>query len=177
MSNINSTWSDGQYIYRESRNCFSYCGQDLMYSMNMPACMRWVMFYVLWDSIWKHCLPNDSLIKKLKWKQGKERENLIENFFLVFLLQRGQKLSLTLKLDPSQTLQTFIFLFMIVRIVHELLQLHFDAIGFTQKSLRDLAYFLFPYAYISKYTVSTKVKGSWVLQGELLFVIDIPLQA
>ena len=73
-------------------------------------------------------------------KTGKgERENLIENFFLVFLLQRGQKLSLTLKLDPSQTLQTFIFLFMIVRRVHELLQLHFDAIGFTQKSLYELA--------------------------------------
>ena len=128
------------YRYRESRNCFSYCGQDLIYSMNMPACMRWVMFYVLWDSIGKHCLPNDSLIKKLKWKQGKERERTwSKTFFWFFLLQRGQKLSLTLKLDPSQTLQTFIFLFMIVRIVHELLQLHFDAIGFTQKSLRGLA--------------------------------------
>ena len=72
-------------------------------------------------------------------KTGKgEREPDRKLFSGFFLLQRGQKLSLTLKLDPSQTLQTFIFLFMIVRIVHELLQLHFDAIGFTQKSLREL---------------------------------------
>ena len=72
-------------------------------------------------------------------KTGKGEREPDRKLFSGFLLQRGQKLSLTLKLDPSQTLQTFIFLFMIVRRVHELLQLHFDAIGFTQKSLRELA--------------------------------------
>ena len=76
--------------------------------MNMPSCMRWVMFYVLWDSISNYCLPNDSLIKKLKWKQGKERENLIENFFWFFTTARS-KVKLNSKIGSISNIANFYF--------------------------------------------------------------------
>ena len=109
MSNINSTWSDGQYLNNNIYNIISYCGQDLIYSMNMPSCMRWVMFYVLWDSISKHCLPNDSLIKKLKWKQGKERERTWSKTFFWFFTTARSKVKLNSKIGSISNIANFYF--------------------------------------------------------------------